>query len=170
MKPSMVPATPLEECDARPTTGMQHESLKALALKLLARNKAMRQAGNNENVLRATRASPGPVTTPDKTAAPPAHERAPVDPAVWQFVDAFDGEVVEVEPSGEPPEVLTLEDLPALANRLRAQGWLVKRLGDELDCIPRRPWHRTRRKGKRGKTPKQEAQLTAQLALVTDND
>ena len=38
--------------------------------------------------------------------------------------------------------VLTLEDMPRLEEKLREQGWIVKRVGDELDCQPRRPWSR----------------------------
>ena len=38
--------------------------------------------------------------------------------------------------------VMTIRDLPALAQRFRAQGWIVKRVGDELICTPPRPWHR----------------------------
>jgi hypothetical protein len=38
--------------------------------------------------------------------------------------------------------VLTLEDMPRLAEKLREQGWIVERVGDELHCRPRRPWSR----------------------------
>ena len=38
--------------------------------------------------------------------------------------------------------VLTLEDMPRLAEKLREQGWIVERVGDELNCHPQRPWSR----------------------------
>jgi len=111
-------ATPPEECGTQQNgpgtqqgsaTGTQHESLKAL--KVLARNKAMRQAGNNEQetVLQTIR----PLLHAQQTAQQPSAD----------------------------VEFLTLEDLPDLANRLRAQRWIVRRVGDELVCTPRRPWH-----------------------------
>jgi hypothetical protein len=117
MKPSLLHATLPRKCCTQQNgpetqhghaTGAQHESLKALALKVLARNKAMQQARNNkqENVLQTV------------------------------------GRVLHAQQPSVDTEFLTIEDLPDLANRLRAQGWIVKRVGDELVCTPRRPWHR----------------------------
>jgi hypothetical protein len=62
-----------------------------------------------------------------------------------------EAEGARTEPTGPPSLgrlneqgqlVLTLEDMPRLAEKLRQQGWIVKRVGDELDCQPRRPWSR----------------------------
>jgi hypothetical protein len=45
--------------------------------------------------------------------------------------------------SDADPQEWTLKDLPRLAQKLREQGWIVERVGDdELRCKPRRPWSR----------------------------
>jgi hypothetical protein len=117
MKPNLLHATVPRKCCTQQNgpetqhghaTDTQHDSLKALALKVLARNKAMQQARNNEqeNVL--------------QTVRPVLHAQQP----------------------SAHTEFLTIKDMPDLKGRLEAQGWIVRRAGDELICKPRRPWHR----------------------------
>jgi hypothetical protein len=50
--------------------------------------------------------------------------------------------VLQAQQPSAHTEFLTIKDLPDLKGRLEAQGWMVKRVGDELICKPRRPWHR----------------------------
>jgi hypothetical protein len=54
--------------------------------------------------------------------------------------DAGDHPARKVE--APDPHVWTIKDLPRLAEKLREQGWIVERVGDELRCKPRRPWSR----------------------------
>jgi hypothetical protein len=44
--------------------------------------------------------------------------------------------------SDADPHVWTVKDFPRLAEKLREQGWIVERIGDELRCKPPRPWSR----------------------------
>ena len=52
------------------------------------------------------------------------------------------GELEPVPPRAPDSHVWPIKDQPRLAEKLREQGWIVKRVGDELDCQPRRPWSR----------------------------
>jgi hypothetical protein len=91
---------------------------------------------NQDIVDRALAAISG-MKAADKSGLVTVRERALTDPLGQQLTQTL-AEVLEVEDLGQPAAKLKADALRELAARLRALGWTVKRIGDELICTPPR--------------------------------